>query len=63
LIVRRTWVPFGLDFSQSQYPVSAAPSETTAPPIMTQPAAWNIAWDQLSFFQIAEITSNAAANM
>ena len=41
--------------------MSAAPSDTTAPAIITQPAAWNISCDQLALFQMAEITSNAAA--
>ena len=32
LAVRRAWVPFWVDLSQSQKPVSTANTETSAPP-------------------------------
>ena len=37
--VRRAWVPGSVDRSQSQNPVSAANTETIAPPISTNDAA------------------------
>ena len=35
LAVRRAWVPFSVERNQSQKPVSAASTETAAPPMNT----------------------------
>ena len=39
LAVRRAWVPCSVDRNQSQKPVSAANTDTTAPPMRAKDAA------------------------
>src|SRR5689334_13918316 len=63
LAVRRAWVPRSVLLSQSQNPVSAARTETAAPPTNTNVPAWKKSRAQVSCRPSAAMTSKSAPKM